>query len=114
MPISAISGILSMEPRLYPILQKLSSNWYQSVKNWAHSLCKPIERDLSEKYYGLLKISKCYTEGAIIKLCGERGVRLDRILQCEVLRTPFQSAHTLKVACTTRASKRDKGNRSVF
>ena len=89
MPTAVVSCLLSMEPRLYPIIQKLSSNWYQSVKNWAHSVFSLIERDFSEKYYGLLKISKCYTEGTTIKFCGEKGIRVDRVIQCEVLRTPF-------------------------
>ena len=109
-----MSCILSMEPMLYPIIQKLSSNWYHSLKNWADCVCKPIEKDLKEKYYGLLKIRKCYTESATIKFCGKTGIRVDRVIQCEILTTPFQSAQTLKVACNTRGSKIKKGCRTVF
>ena len=46
---------------------------------------KGIECDFINKFYEHLLFKRSYTNSSVIYSCGKKGVRLDRVLVCEVL-----------------------------
>ena len=47
-----------------------------------------VETDFIMKTYEYLLFKKSYTNSSIIHFCGQKGIRVDRILVCEVLDNP--------------------------
>jgi hypothetical protein len=50
-----------------------------------------IENQFISKYFEFLEFKKGYTNSSVISFCGRRGLRVDRVIVCEVL----QSSKTL-------------------
>jgi hypothetical protein len=63
----------------------LSPNWHHHVIEGMDEYFKKIEIDFVMKNYQYLLFKKSYTNSSIIHFGGRRGLRVDRILVCEVL-----------------------------
>jgi len=46
---------------------------------------KKVEVDFVMKNYEYLMFKKSYTNSSIIQFCGTKGIRVDRVIVCEVL-----------------------------
>ena len=46
---------------------------------------RPVETNFVMKNYEFLLFKKSYTNSSIIQFCGSKGIRVDRVLVCEVL-----------------------------
>ena len=73
---------------------RLSPNWHHLVLEGIEERMKPIENDFVNQYYQHLFYKKSYTNSSIMYFGGKPGIRVDRILVCEVLEvlglpTPF-------------------------
>lgn len=49
---------------------------------------KKAEVDFVMKNYEYLLFKKSYTNSSLIHFCGKKGIRVDRVLVCEVLDNP--------------------------
>ena len=76
----------------------LSPNWHHLVIEGMDEYFKKIEVDFVMKNYEYLMFKKSYTNSSIIHFGGRRGIRVDRVLVCEVL----QSAQTINKCLKTR------------
>ncbi len=46
---------------------------------------KKVEVDFVMKNYEYILFRKSYTNSSIIQFCGKKGIRVDRVIVCEVL-----------------------------
>jgi hypothetical protein len=71
----------------------LSTNWHFLLQEGVDLVFKKIELDFINKYFEHLEFKSSYTSSSIILSGSYRGVRVDRVLVCEVLKN---SAHQNK------------------
>jgi hypothetical protein len=64
---------------------RLSPNWHHLVLEGIEERMKSVEIDFVNKFYEHLFFKKSYTNSSIMYFGGKRGIRVDRILVCEVL-----------------------------
>ena len=63
----------------------LSPNWHHMVLEGMNERMNKVEVDFVNKYYEHLFFKKSYTNSSIMSFGGRRGIRVDRILVCEIL-----------------------------
>lgn len=63
----------------------LSPSWHRLVLECMDDHFHKVETDFVMKTYEHLLFKKSYTNSSIIHFCGQKGIRVDRILVCEVL-----------------------------
>ena len=71
---------------------RLSPSWHHLVLEGIEERMKNVEIDFVNKYYEHLFFKKSYTNSSIMYFGGKRGIRVDRILVCEVLDQREQSS----------------------
>ena len=64
---------------------RLSPNWHHLVLEGINERMNKVEVDFVNKYYEHLFFKKSYTNSSIMYFGGKRGIRVDRILVCEIL-----------------------------
>ena len=64
---------------------RLSPNWHHMVLEGFNERLNRVEVEFVNKYYRHLFFKKGYTNSSIMFFGGKRGIRVDRILVCEVL-----------------------------
>lgn len=63
----------------------LSPNWHHMALEGLNERLNKVEVDFVNKYYEHLFFKKSYTNSSIMYFGGKRGIRVDRILVCEIL-----------------------------
>ena len=63
----------------------LSTNWHFLIHEGMDLIFKKIELDFINKYFEHLHFKSSYTTSEVIYAGGHRGIRVDRVLVCEVL-----------------------------
>ena len=63
----------------------LSPNWHYLVLEGMDTAFKPVECDFINRYYEHLMFKRSYTNTSVIYSGGRKGIRVDRVLVCEVL-----------------------------
>jgi hypothetical protein len=64
---------------------RLSPTWHHLVLEGVEERMKPVENEFVNQYYEHLFFKRSYTNTSIMFFGGKRGIRVDRILVCEVL-----------------------------
>lgn len=64
---------------------RLSPNWHHLVLEGIEERMKAVEIDFVNKYYKHLFFKKSYTNSSVMYFGGKRGIRVDRVLVCEIL-----------------------------
>ena len=64
---------------------RLSPRWYHLILSTMDEWMNKAENDFVMKNSDHLFFKKSYTSSQIINFCGRRGLRVDRILQCEII-----------------------------
>lgn len=77
--------ILEYDMSNFRKLLRLSPNWHYLVLEGIEERMKHIENQFINNYYEHLFFKKSYTNSSIMYFGGKRGIRIDRILVCEVL-----------------------------
>lgn len=91
----------------------LSPNWHHLVLQGMDEYFKSVEVDFVMKNYENLLFKKSYTNSSIIHFGGRRGIRVDRVLVCEVLDNKAIYNKTLKSRCTYRYTNA-KSKKDIF
>jgi hypothetical protein len=94
---------------------RLSPNWRFLILEGLDELFKPIECEFVNKYFEHLQFKRSYTNSSLIFSGGRAGLRLDRVLVCEVLhnqrhlnkclRLSYAYKHEKQVPKRTRAQR---------
>lgn len=64
---------------------RLSPNWHHLVLEGIEDRMKMVEIEFVNLYYEHLFFKRSYTNSSIMYFGGKRGIRVDRILVCEVM-----------------------------
>ena len=63
----------------------LSPSWHHLILEAMDDYFKKVECEFVMKNYECLMFKKSYTNSSIIHFSGTKGIRVDRVLVCEVL-----------------------------
>jgi hypothetical protein len=63
----------------------LSSNWHFLVREGVGELFRKVEHDFVHGYYQHLAFNSAYTSSSIMHAGSKRGIRVDRVMVCEVI-----------------------------
>ena len=77
---------------------RLSPNWRFLILEGLDELFKPIEVQFINHYYAHLQYKRAYTNSSVIFTGGRIGLRLDRVLVCEVLKNQKHLNSCLRVS----------------
>lgn len=73
---------------------------------------KRMEVEFVNKNYNFLMFKKSYTNSSIIQFCGRKGVRVDRVIVCELLNNTAIINKCLRISYSYRyASQNDDNQR---
>lgn len=73
------------------------ASWHVNIKEAFDQHFNQVENDFVLKYHENLLFTESYTSSANIKFCGKRGLRVDRVLVWDVLRSKPQLNKTLTI-----------------
>lgn len=76
----------------------LSPAWHHLVLEAMDEHFKKVECEFVMKNYEYLLFKKSYTNSSTIHFCGKKGIRVDRVLVCEVLENPKITNKCLKLS----------------
>lgn len=74
---------------------------------------KKVECDFVMKNYEYLLFKKSYTNSSIIQFCGQKGIRVDRVIQCEVLNNSAILNKCLRISYSYKYTNA-KSDKEVF
>jgi hypothetical protein len=77
---------------------RLSPNWRFLVLEGLDDLFKGIEVAFANKYYEHLLFKRSYTNSSVIFSGGRAGLRVDRVLVCEVLKNQEHLNKCLRIS----------------
>ena len=77
--------LIQFDPGSFHKFMSLSPNWNYLVLDGMDQAFKSVECDFINKYYEHLLFKRSYTNSSVIYAAGKKGMRLDRVLVCEVL-----------------------------
>ena len=80
--------LIQYDPSAFRKFMCLSPNWNYLVLDGIDSAFKQIECDFINMFYEHLLFKRSYTNSSVIYSGGRKGIRLDRVLVCEVLQNP--------------------------
>ena len=99
----------------------LSPSWHRMILDSMDDYFKAVEKKFVLQNYDYLLFKKSYTNSSVIHFCNRVGIRVDRVIQCEVLdhsalmnkclRVSYQyryASHTADDTTYTTTRKKDK------
>lgn len=78
-------------------LLRLTATWHYAVLQAIDDMMNPVENNFVQQNYEFLEFKKSFTNSSIISWCGKRGLRVDRIIVCEVLKNSKSLNQQLQV-----------------
>ncbi|CDW81818.1 UNKNOWN [Stylonychia lemnae] len=82
----------------YPKYLRLSASWFCKVNDSLDEYANIIENKFIQQYEMYLNFLRSYNNATPIRFCNQRGVRLDRIFQCEVMPRTDMINKTFRIA----------------
>jgi hypothetical protein len=76
----------------------LSPKWNRLILEALDEHCKSFETQFVMKNYEYLLFKKSYTNSSIINFCGRKGIRVDRVLVCELLENQALANKCLRIS----------------
>ena len=78
-------SIIMFDPASFRKFLCLSPNWHYLVLEGMDNIFKQVECLFINKYFEHLMFKRSYTNSSVIVTGNKKGIRLDRVLVCEVL-----------------------------
>lgn len=94
--------LVMYDPESFRKLLCLSPNWHYLVLQGMDESFKQLETGFINTYYEHLFFKRSYTNSSVIYTGGRRGIRVDRVIVCEVLKN---SKHINKCLAASLAYK---------
>lgn len=76
---------MQLDKSFYLRFKSLNKKWRQDMAEAVDDYCNPFENSFVAKYYDLLFFKKSFLQIKPIALCREKGFRLSRVFECEVV-----------------------------
>ncbi len=90
--------ILQFCPSTFRKLMRLSPNWRYLLLSGMDQIFKPIEIDFANKYRDHLQFKRSYTNSSVFYSGGKLGLRIDKVLVCEVVKNRLHANKCLRVS----------------
>lgn len=84
-PTDIITTFIKYDTLLFGKFLLLTPSWHTSVLQAMDEHCNKFENKFIATYQGVLFFKQSYSSSIPIKFCGQRGLKLDRVLECELL-----------------------------
>ena len=92
----------------------MSPNWHYLVLEGMDQAFKLIECDFINRYYEHLMFKRSYTNSSMIYSGGRKGIRVDRVIVCEVLELPTHINRCLSASFAYKLHETEKkGGKSI-
>lgn len=102
LPSSALATIISYDMSGFRKYMSVCANWHVNINEAFDKYFNSVENEFIIKYQSNLLFTESFTSSAAIQFCGKRGLRVDRILVCDILPFKPQLNRTLKISYTFR------------
>lgn len=104
MPHAVVLLILMYNIEEYPKYLRISAPWHCYVKDALDDYSNQIENTFVSHYSKYLNFMRSTNAASPLEFCGKRGLRLDRVFQCEILET-LPINRTMRIAYISEYSK---------
>lgn len=74
-------------------------------------LCNSVENGFVSKFYQALFFKRSFSWSKAITFCGQKGLRIDRVFECEV---QSMHDHTITIGCTYKHYNDPKTYRTEY
>lgn len=100
LPAKALATILSYDMASYRKYMGVCASWHVTIKEAFDQHFNRVENEFVLKYHQNLLFTESFTSSSAIKFCGKRGIRVDRVLVCDILKFKPQINGTLTIGYT--------------
>lgn len=100
LPPKALATILSYDMNSYRKYLSVCASWHVGITEAFDQYFNRIENEFVLKYQEHLLFTESFTSASAIKFCGKRGLRVDRVLVCDILKFKPQLNRTLTIGYT--------------
>lgn len=80
-------------------MQLISASWHTVINDTLDEYANKIENSFNLASSKALNFIKSYNSATPITFCNQKGMRVDRIFQCEIADNSALLNHTLMIAC---------------
>lgn len=80
-----INCLISYFSRFYAVGLCLNKEWRSKTLQAIDDLCNPFEIEFVNKCFKYLFFKQSHTWAQPISFCGNKGLRIDRVFECEVV-----------------------------
>jgi hypothetical protein len=77
--------LIQFDPTLYVKGKRLSKSWREGVMQSVDDYCNQLENKFVQTYFEHIFFRRAFSWFKPISFCGKRGLRLDRVFECEVV-----------------------------
>lgn len=100
LPSSGVILLIMFNVEDYPKMLRLSSGWNFCIQEALDEYCGryQLEQQFIQSYGKYLSFIRASNQATPLNFCGQRGLRLDRVFQCEVLGHRQSLDLTMKIA----------------
>lgn len=96
-PCEAIGLLIKFESFNYLKLKQVSKLYKEKVCESIDDICNSVENGFVGQYYDALFYKSSFTWTKPIQFCGQKGLRIDRVFECEL---QAQAGYTLTIGCS--------------
>jgi hypothetical protein len=82
---NTIITLVQLDPTFFVKALRLSKKWREDVIQGIDDFCNPIENKFVSTYFEHIYFKRGFTWSKPITFCGKKGLRLDRVFECEVI-----------------------------
>ncbi|CAI2367370.1 unnamed protein product [Moneuplotes crassus] len=100
LPPKALATILSYDMASYRKYMSVCADWHVTIKEALDQHFNRVETEFVLKYYQNLLFTESFTSSSEIKFCGKRGIRIDRVMVCDILNLKDHLNKTLTIGYT--------------
>lgn len=84
-PADIVLTLIKYDCLLFAKFLLLTPSWHTSVQQAIDDHCNKFENRFVQAYQDVLFFEQSYSSTVPIKFCGQKGLKLDRVLHCELL-----------------------------
>eukprot|EP00347_Sterkiella_histriomuscorum_P024104 403332295 len=92
----------------------LTPQWHHSILEAMDEYFKKVECNFVMKNYEYLMFKKSYTNSSLIHFCGQKGIRVDRIIVCEVLNSNKMLNKCLRISYSFKYKSSQDNSKQTF
>jgi len=114
MPTDVVRTLISFDAMLFIKFLVLSPNWHTSTIQALDDYCNKLENEFVHTYHQFLYFKQSFSASMPIEFCRQKGVRVDRVIEAEILKSSQTLGKTIKVAYSYKLAGQKHWLRSDF